>query len=68
MRERILDFVAEYPIVLLLLVPLLPLVFYRRYRRMQRRVGHINDANSLFMLAIGFMATAVVIGVWLVYF
>ena len=67
MKDLILDFVVEYPIVLLLLPLLVGFTLYRRYRRMKRRVGHIDDAKSKSMLVMGFIGAAIVIAIWLAY-
>ena len=67
MKDQILEFVVEYPIVLVLLPLLLGFIFYRRYQRMKRRVGHINDAKSQSMLVIGFIGAAIGIAIWLIY-
>ncbi len=67
MKNQILDFVAEYPIVLVFLPILLGFLFYRRFQRMKRRVGHVNDAKSITMVVIGLIGAAIGIAIWLAY-
>ena len=68
MKDQILDFIIENPLVLLLLPFLVGFSLYWRYQRMKRRVGHINDAKSKSMLVIGFIGAAIFIAIWLAYF
>ena len=68
MKDQILDFVVEYPIVLLLLPLLVGFTLYWRFQRMKRRVEHINDPKSISMIVIGIIGAAIFIAIWLAYF
>jgi hypothetical protein len=67
MKDQILDFVVENPIVLLVLPIVVGFTVYRRYHRAKRKLGHINDAKSKSLLVIGFIGAAIVIAILLTY-
>jgi hypothetical protein len=67
MKDQILDFAAENPVVLLFVPLLLVFSFYRRYQRMKRRAGNLNDEKSNFLLVIGFIGAAIAIAIFLAY-
>ena len=66
MLDQILVFISDYPLVLALLPILAIVLLVRVFRRTVRRVGHIQDAKSWSMIAIGLVVTTVVIAIWLV--
>lgn len=67
MKDQILDFVIEYPIVLLLLPILVGFTLYRRYQYMKQSMGHIDNAKSMWTLVIGIIGAAIAIAIWLAY-
>ncbi|MFK7736353.1 MAG: hypothetical protein AB8B50_10010 [Pirellulaceae bacterium] len=67
-KNQIIDFVMQNPIVWILIPIPAAFLIYRRYRRTQRRLEHINDPQSKVMLFVGFVVTAILLAVFLMYF
>ncbi|MFT7631165.1 MAG: hypothetical protein ACI87E_002200 [Mariniblastus sp.] len=67
MPDQILDFIIEYPIVLIFLPLLVGMLLFRRFQYMKRRLDHI-DAKSWSLVIIGFIGAAIAISIWLAFF
>jgi hypothetical protein len=68
MKDQIVDFVVNNPIVLIpIILIFLPLTLFARYRRMKRRTSHIDGASSKLVLVVGFVLTFIILAGWLLF-
>jgi uncharacterized membrane protein len=68
LKEQLLDFVTKNPLALIPLFVLVGIVMVLRYQRTKRRLSHVNDFKSRFMVGFGLVVAAVIIGLYLTYF
>lgn len=67
-KDQLLEFIQNYPFILVPIVLLLPFVYIRRYGRFKRRTGHLKgDESSTLVLFWGFLLAALILGGWLMF-
>lgn len=67
-KDQLLEFIQNYPFILVPIVLLLPFVYIRRYRRFKRRTEHLKgDESSTLVLFWGFLLAALILGGWLMF-